>query len=55
MTDEKNLYRSIETEVLEIISETPTIITTRLKLKEDLSFKPGQFIEMSIPVVGESR
>ncbi len=54
MTDEKNLYRSIETEVLEIISETPTIITTRLKLKEDLSFKPGQFIEMSIPGVGEA-
>ncbi|MBN1869758.1 MAG: FAD/NAD(P)-binding protein [Candidatus Omnitrophica bacterium] len=48
-----NPYRPIETEVLEVIPETPTIKTLRLKPKEEISFKAGQFIELSIPGVGE--
>lgn len=49
-----NPYRLIETEVLEITSETPTIKTIRLKPKEEISFVTGQFIELTIPGVGEA-
>lgn len=49
-----NPYRLIETEVLEVISETPTIKTIRLKPKEEMSFVSGQFIELTIPGVGEA-
>ena len=49
-----NPYRPIETEVLEIISETPTIKTIKLKPKEEVSFTTGQFIELTIPGVGEA-
>jgi len=50
----KNPYRPIETEVLEVITETPTIKTLRLKPKEEITFKTGQFIELTIPGVGEA-
>ncbi len=50
----KNPYRSIEAEVLEVTAETPSIKTFRLKPKEDLTFTPGEFMEMSIPGVGEA-
>jgi len=50
----KNPYRPIESEVLEVVIETPTIRTVRLKPKESLTFEPGQFIEMTIPGVGEA-
>lgn len=50
----KNPYRSIETEVLEVTTETPTIKTFRLKPKEKLTYLPGQFMEMSVPGVGEA-
>ena len=49
-----NPYRSIEAEVLEVIPETPTIKTIRMKLTEELPFEPGQFVEMSIPGAGEA-
>ena len=49
-----NIYRPIRTEVLEVIPETPTIKTLRLKPEEPLSFKTGQFIELTVPGVGES-
>jgi sulfite reductase subunit B len=49
-----NIYRSIETEVLEVITESPTIKTLRLKPKEELAFATGQFIELTVPGVGEA-
>lgn len=49
-----NPYRPIATEVLEVITETPTIKTIRLKPKEKISFAAGQFIELTIPGVGEA-
>lgn len=49
-----NPYRPIETEVLEVIPETPTIKTIKLKPKEEISFRTGQFIELTIPGVGEA-
>jgi len=49
-----NPYRPIETEVLEVIPETPTIKTLRLEPKEQITFVTGQFIELTIPGVGEA-
>ena len=54
MGNNKNPYRSIESEVLDVITESPTITTVKLKPKELLSFETGQFIEMSVPGVGEA-
>ncbi|MGQ9615629.1 MAG: FAD/NAD(P)-binding protein [Spirochaetota bacterium] len=54
MYKSKNPYRPIETKVLEVITETPTIKTLKLKPKEELSFATGQFIELTIPGVGEA-
>ena len=49
-----NPYRPIETEVLEVIPETPTIKTLRLEPKEQITSVTGQFIELTIPGVGEA-
>jgi sulfite reductase subunit B len=49
-----NPYRPIETKVLEMVTETPTIKTLKLKPKEELSFETGQFIELTVPGVGEA-
>lgn len=49
-----NPYRPIEAEVVEVITETPTIKTIRFKPKEPIAFRTGQFIELTIPGVGEA-
>jgi len=49
-----NPYRIIETEVLEVVTETLTVKTIKLKPKEEISFTTGQFIELTIPGVGEA-
>lgn len=54
MNNHDNPYRPIKTEVLEVIAETPTIKTIKLKPGELMSFATGQFIELTIPGVGEA-
>jgi sulfite reductase subunit B len=54
MYKSKNPYRPIETGVLDVITETPTIKTVRLKPKETITFRTGQFIELTVPGVGEA-
>ncbi|MGB2705503.1 MAG: FAD/NAD(P)-binding protein [Candidatus Omnitrophota bacterium] len=49
-----NPYRPIKTEVLDVITETTNIKTLCLKPKEPLSFVSGQFIELTVPGVGEA-
>jgi len=49
-----NPYRPIRAEVLEVITETPTIKTVRFKPEETITFKTGQFVELTIPGVGEA-
>jgi len=49
-----NPYRPIKTEVLDVITETPNIKTLRLKPSEPIEFRAGQFIELTIPGVGEA-
>jgi NAD(P)H-flavin reductase len=49
-----NPYRPIRTEVLEVLVETPTIKTLRLKPAEPIAFETGQFIELTVPGAGEA-
>lgn len=49
-----NPYQPIEAEILDIIQETPTIKTFVLKPKELIGFKTGQFVELTLPGVGEA-
>jgi NAD(P)H-flavin reductase len=54
MYNSKNPYRPIETKVLDVVTETPTIKTLKLKPKEPLTFETGQFIELTVPGCGEA-
>jgi sulfite reductase subunit B len=54
MHDTSNPYAVIKTKVLQVITETPTIKTFRLKPEVPFSFKTGQFIELTVPGVGEA-
>ncbi len=49
-----NIYRPIEAELIDIIPETPAIKTFVLRPKAAFSFRTGQFIELSVPGVGEA-
>jgi len=51
---EKNIYRPIEAEVLDVVTESPTIKTFKLRPREELTFRTGQFMEMTVPGVGEA-
>jgi NAD(P)H-flavin reductase len=50
----KNVYTPIEAEILEVIDETPTIKTFVVAPKEEIPFKAGQFMEMTVPGLGEA-
>ena len=50
----KNPYRPVKTEVLDVITETSNIKTLRLKPVEPITFRAGQFIELTVPGVGEA-
>jgi sulfite reductase subunit B len=54
MNDQANPYRPIKADVLDVIAETPTIKTIKLKPEEKITFATGQFIELTIPGVGEA-
>ncbi len=48
-----NPYRSTEAEILDVRTETPNIKTFVVKPGEKMAFKTGQFMEVSVPGVGE--
>jgi len=52
--DNSNPYAIIKTKVLQVITETPAIKTLRLKPEIPFSFNTGQFIELTVPGVGEA-
>ena len=54
MVDNGNPYAVIRSDVLDVISETPTIKTLRLKPDRPIPFKAGQFIDLTVPGVGEA-
>lgn len=50
----KNIYQPVEAVIEEIKQETPNIKTFVLKPKAEFSFKTGQFIELTVPGLGEA-
>ncbi len=50
----KNIYRPIEGTIEDVISETANIKTFVIRPKEEFSFRTGQFIELSLPGIGEA-
>jgi NAD(P)H-flavin reductase len=49
-----NVYMPIDAEILEVIDETPTIKTFVLKPREQVGFATGQFMEVTVPGLGEA-
>ena len=50
----ENPYRPIRAKITGVISETPTIKTIRIVPEEPITFETGQFIELTIPGIGEA-
>ncbi|MBP7215855.1 MAG: FAD/NAD(P)-binding protein [Candidatus Omnitrophica bacterium] len=50
----KNIYLPIEACIEDVIVESPTIKTFVIRPKEEFSFKTGQFIELTLPGMGEA-
>ena len=50
----ENIYRPIETELLQVTRETPTISTFRMRPVRPIRFKAGQFVQLTVPGVGEA-
>ncbi|MEJ2634618.1 MAG: FAD/NAD(P)-binding protein [Calditrichia bacterium] len=50
----KNVYQPLDTRVLDVITETPTIKTLVLQPPEPILFRSGQFMQLTVPGVGEA-
>ena len=50
----KNIFQPIEATIEDITSETAAIKTFTLRPKEPFSFRTGQFIELTLPGIGEA-
>lgn len=49
-----NPYQYIEAEIVDIMEETPNIKTFVLEPKEDVGFRTGQFMNITVPGFGEA-
>jgi NAD(P)H-flavin reductase len=54
MAKVQNPYYPMEADILEVIEETPTIKTFVLQPQEPIPFKAGQFMELTVPGLGEA-
>jgi NAD(P)H-flavin reductase len=50
----ENVYHPLQTRVLEVIEETPTIKTLVLKPPREIPFRAGQFMQLTIAGIGEA-
>ena len=50
----ENIYQPIRAELLKVVIESPTIKTFILSPEKRINFKAGQFIELSLPGIGEA-
>ncbi len=48
-----NPYKVIPAEIYDIVQESPLIRTLRIRPEQPIHFKTGQFIELSLPDIGE--
>ena len=51
---DQNPYMPVETRLAEVVDETPTIKTLAVEPKEPITFRAGQFIQLTYPGVGEA-
>ncbi len=49
-----NPYEVLKADVLDIITESPTIKTFRIKPEKSFEFETGQFVELTVPGIGEA-
>lgn len=54
MNEMKNPYAYTEAEILDIADETANIKTFTLKPKEPIAFRAGQFMDVTLPGIGEA-
>jgi NAD(P)H-flavin reductase len=54
MADIKNIYKPIRAKVKNVIAESPLIKTLVLIPEEEISFKTGEFIELTLDGIGEA-
>lgn len=54
MTGNGNPYQPLLCEVIDIVDETPTVKTFALAMEEPFSFRAGQFVQLTLPGVGEA-
>jgi NAD(P)H-flavin reductase len=50
----KDIYKPVLSEILEVIEESPTIKTFVLKPSKPIPFEAGQFMEVTVPGLGEA-
>ena len=50
----ENVYQPIRAELLEVRQETPTIKTFRMAPDEPVPFRAGQFVQLTMPGIGEA-
>ena len=50
----QNLYQPINSEITEIIDESPTIKSFVVVPEKDFKFETGQFVELTLPGIGEA-
>jgi len=50
----ENVYRPLRAELMEVVDETPTIKTFRVRPERPLPFRAGQFVQLTVPGLGEA-
>jgi len=50
----ENVYRPVRSELLEVTEETPTIKTFRVRPEKPIPFRAGQFVQLTVPGLGEA-
>jgi NAD(P)H-flavin reductase len=50
----ENIYRPIRANLLEVLAETPTIKTFRMAPDVPVPFRAGQFVQLTVPGLGEA-
>jgi NAD(P)H-flavin reductase len=50
----ENVYCPVRAELLEVIEETPTIKTFRIRPDGPVPFRAGQFVQLTVPGLGEA-
>ena len=50
----QNPFEVVPAEIYEVVQESPLIRTIRLRPERPIPFKTGQFVELSIPGIGEA-